>query len=270
MAPTNPYAASKAGAELLASSYATAFGLPLVITRANNAYGPGQFPEKFIPKTLVRLLSGRRAFLHGDGTHRRSYMYVTDMASAFAVILHRGVTGEVYNVGSTVEKSNGQVIADLLDVLGLVQPPTGGRPAATGCDGREKLRVDDHASRCGGGNVEDGSGGLSPGSPPPGVNEPVPPWLRDPATAAAFDAHVTHVRDRHYNDLTYAVEASKLCALGWAPAVRWADGLAATAAWYASADHLARWPGLEGGLVAHFVAPRGGEGGGRHRRRRSF
>lgn len=123
MAPTNPYAASKAGAELLATAYATAFGLPLVVTRANNAYGPGQYPEKFIPKTLVRLLSGRRAFLHGDGTHRRSYMYVTDMAAAFAVVLHRGITGEVYNVGSTVEKSNGEVVADLLRVLGLVRSP---------------------------------------------------------------------------------------------------------------------------------------------------
>ena len=118
MAPTNPYACTKAAAELICRGYAASFNLPVVITRGNNVYGEHQFPDKLIAKTCCLLARGRKCYIHGDGSHSRSYVYVKDMAKAFAIILHQGKIGEVYNVGCNVEKTNLQVIRDLLKVYG--------------------------------------------------------------------------------------------------------------------------------------------------------
>jgi UDP-glucose 4,6-dehydratase len=110
MAPTNPYAATKAAAELLARSYAISFGLPVIITRSNNAYGPNQFPEKIVPKFICMLLRGETTLpIHGSGENRRSYLYVEDVARAFECVLHRGRIGEVYNIASADELTNLQV-----------------------------------------------------------------------------------------------------------------------------------------------------------------
>ena len=85
--PTNPYAATKAGAEFLVKSYFRSFKLPCLITRGNNVYGPHQFPEKLIPKFTNQLMRGQQLTLHGDGSNTRNFLYVEDVATAFDKIL---------------------------------------------------------------------------------------------------------------------------------------------------------------------------------------
>jgi UDP-glucose 4,6-dehydratase len=117
--PTNPYAATKAAAEFLVKSYYRSFKLPCLITRGNNVYGPHQFPEKLIPKFTNQLLRGTPLTLHGDGTNTRNFLYVTDVANAFDVILHRGAVGQIYNIGGHNEISNVDVARTLLKMFGL-------------------------------------------------------------------------------------------------------------------------------------------------------
>lgn len=116
--PTNPYAATKAGAEFLVKSYFRSFKLPCLITRGNNVYGPHQFPEKLVPKFTNMLLRNIPLTIHGDGTNTRNFLYVTDVANAFDVILHKGTPGHVYNIGGKNEVSNIQVARDLLKLFG--------------------------------------------------------------------------------------------------------------------------------------------------------
>lgn len=116
--PTNPYAATKTAAEFLCRSYAHSFGLPVIITRGNNVYGPKQYPEKIIPKFINLLMRGQPCPLHGDGTHLRSYLYVDDVARAFETVLFKGVVGQIYNIGSSYELSNLQTLRALLKLFG--------------------------------------------------------------------------------------------------------------------------------------------------------
>eukprot|EP01041_Mallomonas_annulata_P008256 gene8256-16985_t len=116
--PTNPYAATKAGAEFLAKSYQRSFGMPIVITRGNNVYGPHQYPEKLIPKFVNQLFRGRKVTLHGTGQNKRNFLYVEDVARAFEIVLFKGVVGNVYNIGGTNERENIEVARDLLRLLG--------------------------------------------------------------------------------------------------------------------------------------------------------
>jgi len=115
--PTNPYAATKAGAEFLVKSFHRSFGLPTIITRSNNVYGPHQYPEKLIPKFINQLLRDRPVTIHGDGMHTRNYLYISDVVAAFDLILHEGKVGEVYNIGGENELSNKEVAMDLLEVM---------------------------------------------------------------------------------------------------------------------------------------------------------
>ncbi len=104
--PTNPYAATKASAELLVQSYMISFNLPCIITRSNNIYGPGQYPEKIIPRFILLLSQDKPCEIHGNGKNKRSYLHVDDVCSAFNVILQKGVIGETYNIGSAIEFEN--------------------------------------------------------------------------------------------------------------------------------------------------------------------
>lgn len=103
--PTNPYSAAKASAEMMCRAYMTSFGMPIIITRGNNVFGPRQFPEKLVPKFVMLALRGAPMPVHGDGRSKRSYLYVEDVARAFHVVLHRGRTGETYNIGSVHERT---------------------------------------------------------------------------------------------------------------------------------------------------------------------
>jgi UDP-glucose 4,6-dehydratase len=116
--PTNPYAATKAGAEFLVKSYHRSFKLPCIITRGNNVYGPHQFPEKLIPKFTNQILRGLPVTIHGDGSNTRNFLYVEDVARAFDCILHKGQIGRIYNIGGCNELSNIDVAKTLIKLLG--------------------------------------------------------------------------------------------------------------------------------------------------------
>lgn len=116
--PTNPYAATKAGAEFLAKSYLRSFNMPVIITRGNNVYGPHQFPEKLIPKFINQIKRGRAVTLHGTGQNMRNFLYVEDVARAFEIVLFKGTVGEIYNIGGTNERKNIDVARDLLSLAG--------------------------------------------------------------------------------------------------------------------------------------------------------
>jgi dTDP-glucose 4,6-dehydratase len=99
LCPTNPYAATKAGAEIMAQSYYHSFKMPIIITRGNNVYGPNQYPEKLIPKFITQLNRNERVTIEGTGGTVRAFLHVDDTVSAFELILERGVIGEIYNIG---------------------------------------------------------------------------------------------------------------------------------------------------------------------------
>jgi UDP-glucose 4,6-dehydratase len=117
--PTNPYSATKAGAEMLVMAYGRSYGLPYVITRGNNVYGPHQYPEKAIPKFIMLARNGARIPIHGDGQATRSYMHVADAASAFDTILHKGELKGVYNIGAHEERTVLSVARDIGVALGV-------------------------------------------------------------------------------------------------------------------------------------------------------
>ena len=99
LCPTNPYAATKAAAELLTQSYIHSFNLPIIITRGNNVYGPNQYPEKLIPKFIKQLYNNEKVTIQGDGYCVRSFMHSIDTSTAFENILLKGKIGEIYNIG---------------------------------------------------------------------------------------------------------------------------------------------------------------------------
>lgn len=111
--PTNPYAATKASAEMLVHSYVHSYGLPAVIIRSNNVYGPGQYPEKVIPKFIFQLLDGQKLTIQGSGHQLRSFLYVEDAVDAVLCVMFQGFLGEVYNISSHDELS----IRDLAKTL---------------------------------------------------------------------------------------------------------------------------------------------------------
>tara|TARA_Y200000002_G_scaffold383232_1_gene404253 strand:+ start:676 stop:1707 length:1032 start_codon:yes stop_codon:yes gene_type:complete len=99
LCPTNPYAATKAGAELIAQSYNHSYGMPIIISRGNNVYGPNQFPEKLIPRFISLLQSNKQVTIQGDGSSVRAFLHSEDTARAFECILKKGKIGEIYNIG---------------------------------------------------------------------------------------------------------------------------------------------------------------------------
>ena len=99
LCPTNPYAATKVGAEALVQSYGHSFGLPIVITRGNNVYGPNQYPEKLIPKFIQLLKNDKKVTIQGDGSCVRAFLHSYDTSTAFEKILLNGSIGEIYNLG---------------------------------------------------------------------------------------------------------------------------------------------------------------------------
>jgi UDP-glucose 4,6-dehydratase len=115
--PTNPYAATKAGAELIAMSYIKSYKLPIVITRGNNVYGPNQYPEKLIPLFIQQLQNNEQVTIQGNGSAKRSFLHVDDTCSAFEIILDRGKIGEIYNIGTPDEYTVLEVAEILVKLL---------------------------------------------------------------------------------------------------------------------------------------------------------
>jgi len=116
--PSSPYSATKAGADLLVSSYHETFGLETVICRGSNNYGPYQYPEKLIPLMVLNALGGDRLPVYGDGLNVRNWLYVEDFASAISLVLERGRPGEAYNVGGPDECPNIEVVRRILELCG--------------------------------------------------------------------------------------------------------------------------------------------------------
>ncbi|GAA0274601.1 dTDP-glucose 4,6-dehydratase [Halobacterium noricense] len=164
--PRNPYAATKAGADLLAQSYYTTHDVPVVITRSSNNFGPRQHPEKLIPKFLKRASEERSLPVYGDGENVREWIYVTDNCRAIDTVLREGVVGQAYNIGSGIELQNIEVTRRILD------------------------------------------------------------------EADASKDLIEFVDDRAGHDQRYALDTSKIEALGWEPQLSFEEGLERTANYY--------------------------------------
>ncbi|WP_136592340.1 dTDP-glucose 4,6-dehydratase [Salinigranum halophilum] len=162
----NPYSATKAGADLLARSYYTTHGLPVVITRSSNNFGPRQHSEKLIPKFLTNASEGKSLPVYGDGTNVREWIYVEDNCRALLTVLEEGKVGEVYNVGSGLEKQNIEVTKAIIEAVG------------------------------------------------------------------ASEDLIEFVEDRAGHDQRYALDTTKLEALGWEPQWSFEEGLDATVEYY--------------------------------------
>ena len=177
--PRSPYSASKAGGEHIAQAYAESFGLPLLVTRGSNNYGPHQYPEKLIPVLITNAIDDRPLPLYNDGSAVRDYVFVEDHCRAIDRVLHEAPVGNVYNIGTGVETSGLQVAEAVLAIMGK------------------------------------------------------------PKSLIEF------VADRPGHDYRYALDISRITALGWEPQVELGEGLERTVRWYV--DHPDWWRPLKSG-----------------------
>jgi dTDP-glucose 4,6-dehydratase len=166
LAPSSPYSATKAGADLLVQSYFHTYGLQALICRGSNNYGPYQYPEKLIPLMVLNALHGDALPVYGDGMQVRNWIHASDFAAAIGHVLEHGRPGEVYNAGGPDEQPNMAVVRRIVELTG------------------------------------------------------------------AQESQIAHVADRPGHDVRYSLSSEKVRALGWAPRVRFEEGLAATVAWY--------------------------------------
>jgi len=164
--PSSPYSASKAGADRLAYAYWITYGLPIVILRPSNNFGPYQYPEKFIPLFVTNALEGKSLPLYGKGTNVRDWLYVDDNCRAVDLVMRKGKFGEAYNVGANNEVQNIDIAERIVDML-------------------------------------DKPGSL-----------------------------IKFVPDRLGHDRRYALDCSKIHALGWKPEADFNEALASTVQWY--------------------------------------
>ncbi|MBN1299750.1 MAG: dTDP-glucose 4,6-dehydratase [Melioribacteraceae bacterium] len=118
LSPNSPYSSSKASADLMALSFHHTYGLPVVITRCSNNYGPYQFPEKLIPLMIINSLNDKKLPVYGDGLNVRDWIYVVDHNRAAELVWEKGTPGEVYNVGAEQEMNNIEIIKLILSYLG--------------------------------------------------------------------------------------------------------------------------------------------------------
>ena len=199
--PNSPYAASKAAAELLCRAYHKTYGLPVVITRSSNNYGPYQFPEKLIPLMIRNALNGKPLPVYGEGKQVRDWLYVEDNCRAIDLVLQKGNPGEVYNIGGGCEKRNIEVVQMICDIL------------------EEKLKEISKRSE-----VDSRLSTIDPQlkhrlpTPGPRLSDLIK-FIEDPRGAA--------------HDFRYALDSSKINEkLGWEPQVDFNEGLERTIEWY--------------------------------------
>jgi len=164
--PSSPYSATKTGADLLVQSYFETYGLPTVICRGSNNYGPHQYPEKLIPLMILNALHGDPLPVYGDGMQVRNWIHCTDFARAIGHVLEHGVVGEVYNAGGPDEQANIEVVKRIVELSG------------------------------------------------------------------AEASQIEYVTDRPGHDRRYSLSSERVRALGWAPRVRFTEGLKETVEWY--------------------------------------
>ena len=130
--PSSPYSATKAGADLLVSSYVHTYGLEAAIVRGSNAYGPYQYPEKLIPLMVLNALNGDALPVYGDGMQVRNWLFVEDFARGIGRVLDHGLPGEAYNVGGPDECANIEVVRRIVELTGADEAPDRARPRPPG------------------------------------------------------------------------------------------------------------------------------------------
>jgi dTDP-glucose 4,6-dehydratase len=177
--PSNPYSAAKAGGDLLALAYWHTHGVPIVVTRSSNNFGPYQYPEKLVPLFVTNALENQPLPLYGDGHQVRDWIYVIDNCAAIDLVLRQGADGEVYNIAGGHEVANVTLTHEILRLLG--------KP----------------------------------------------------------DSLIRLVADRPGHDRRYALDATKVWELGWAPRYPFASALEATVRWYR--EHETWWRPLKSG-----------------------
>ena len=193
--PRSPYSASKTSADLFVKAYAETYKMPVSITRCSNNYGPYHFPEKLIPLVIKNILEGKPLPVYGNGTNVRDWLYVEDHCKAIDLVLHRGRTGEVYNVGGHNEKQNIEIVRLIIQTI-------------------RQLMTDEPAYRQVLKKKELGEDGL------PRID-----WINDDL--------ITFVRDRLGHDQRYAIDPTKITnELGWTPETSFEVGIVKTVRWY--------------------------------------
>lgn len=118
LSPSSPYAASKTAADCLCQAYHHTYGLPVIITRSSNNYGPFQFPEKLIPLVISNALENKPIPIYGDGLNIRDWLHVKDHCFALDLVIQQGKPGEIYNIGGNNEKTNLELVHSILDIIG--------------------------------------------------------------------------------------------------------------------------------------------------------
>ena len=116
--PNSPYSATKAAGDLLALSYYTTYGLPVIIVRSSNNFGPFQYPEKVLPLFITNLMQEKKIPLYGDGANIRDWLFVPDNCGGIDLVLHKGVLGEIYNIGGSNQLSNLELTKRVLSIMG--------------------------------------------------------------------------------------------------------------------------------------------------------
>lgn len=118
LSPNSPYSASKTAADILAMAYFKTYGMPVTVTRCSNNYGPYQFPEKLIPLIITNALADMELPVYGDGLNVRDWIHVKDHCAAIDLVVHKGENGNVYNIGSSNERTNIEIVKLVLEILG--------------------------------------------------------------------------------------------------------------------------------------------------------
>lgn len=177
--PRSPYSAAKAAGDLLVASYGNTYNMPVIVTHCCNNFGTHHYPEKLIPLAITNLLEGKNVPVYGDGKQVREWIFMRDHSKAVDFILHNGVSGEVYNIGTGEEKENIETVKAILAELGL---------------GEDRIE---------------------------------------------------YVKDRPGHDKRYAIDSSKLRALGWKPEHTFEQGLTETVQWFK--DNTAWWQKIKSG-----------------------
>lgn len=140
--PSSPYSASKAGADMLTIAYYKTYGLPVVITRSSNNYGPYQYPEKLIPVLIIRALHNKSLPIYGDGSNVRDWLYVEDNCRAIDLVRKKGKEGEIYNIATNEEKRNIDVAKLILKYLKKSEKLISFVKDRPGHDFRYSLKID--------------------------------------------------------------------------------------------------------------------------------
>ena len=204
--PNSPYAASKAAADHLVRAWHATYGLPTIITCCGNNYGPGQHPEKLIPKVIACCLKQEPIPVYGDGTNIRDWIHVEDHVEALYTVLKKGQIGETYNIGGNNEQTNLKLVQSLCRILDDACPmdPAKFESSVT--------RSNDAASK--NSQLEQPqSGSLS--------------------NSVRYESLITFVPDRPGHDLRYAIDARKIRdGLGWEPKEDFESGFRKTVQWY--------------------------------------